>query len=94
MKNSQKEAMAFHIEQWSSSGLSKATYCKNAGISYHTFNYHVKGKRNKSEASGFELIEARAATTARIELHLPGGSYFSIPENCSISVLEKLVSIC
>lgn len=86
--------MAIHIEQWSSSGSSKAAYCKSAGISYHTFNYHTRGKRNKSEPPGFELIEAKATMGTRIELHLPGGSYFSLPENCSLSVLEKLVRIC
>jgi hypothetical protein len=94
MKNSQKESMTLHIEQWSSSGLSKAAYCKNAGISYHTFNYHVRGKEKKTEESGFALIETKATMTSRIELHLPSGSYFSLPENCSLNVLEKLVRIC
>jgi len=94
MKNTQQEAMTTHIEQWSSSGLSKAAYCKNTGISYHTFNYHVKRKQKGNPDSGFSLLETKSSVPGRIELHLPNGCYFSLPADCSLMVLEKLVRIC
>jgi len=94
MKYTLPEAMATHIEQWSSSGLSKAAYCKNAGISYHTFNYHFKRKEKNNPEPGFSLIETKPKALGRIELHLTNGCYFSLPENCSQMVLEKLIRVC
>jgi hypothetical protein len=94
MKNTQQEAMATHLEQWSSSGLSKAAYCKSTGISYHTFNYHFKRKQKKNPEPGFSLIESKPSVRGRIELHLTNGCYFSLPENCSLIILEKLIRVC
>ena len=80
MKNNQQESMATHIEQWSSSGIFKAAYCKNTGISYHTFNYHFKRNQKRNPESGFTLIETKPKVTGRIEFHLTNGCYFSLPE--------------
>jgi hypothetical protein len=94
MKNNQQEVMAVHIEQWSSSGLSKANYCKQEGLTYHKFLYHLKRNQKESIDTGFTMIETKSIDAGCIELHLPNGCYFSLRENCSITVLQNLVRLC
>ncbi len=85
--------MANHIAQWPSSGLTKATYCKEKGITYHVFLYHIKRNEKDSEVSGFTLLKPKPSSDS-IKFYLPNGCYFSLPENCSISTLQKLVRLC
>lgn len=94
MKNTLQEFMTSHIEPWLKSGLSKAAYCRKAEIQYQTFLYYANGKHKQVAESGFTMLEKTADNTNRIELHLPNGCFFSLPENCSLTVLEKLVRIC
>lgn len=75
MKNMQQELMASHIEQWSSSGLSKAAYCKKAEIPYQSFVYYANVKHKQVAKSGFVMIDKKLASIDRIELQLPNGCY-------------------
>jgi hypothetical protein len=94
MKNTLQESMLAHVEQWLTSGLTKSAYCRKANLTYQTFLYYANGKQKKSNESGFTLLEKSSPTVNRIELHIRNGCFFSVPDNCSISVLEKLVQLC
>jgi hypothetical protein len=91
--NKINEDMATYIEQWPSSGLTKAAYCKEKGITYHRFLYFVKRYEKDSGVTGFTLLEPKVSNES-IKFHLPNGCYFSIPENCSVSTLKKLIQLC
>ena len=94
MKNNQQSEIAVHIEQWSLSGLSKAEYCKQAGLTYHKFLYHIKRNQKDDIDSGFRMLETKSMNADRIEIHLPNGCYFSIRENSSLTLIQHLIRLC
>ncbi|MBC7381883.1 MAG: hypothetical protein H7296_02690 [Bacteroidia bacterium] len=91
--NKTNKVMAHHIEQWLVSGLTKAAYCKNAEIGYKSFLYLYVRYTSHPEPAGFTLLEPKESFVI-IKFHLPNGCYFSVPENCSLIVLQKLVQVC
>jgi hypothetical protein len=46
-------AMQSHIEQWQSSSLSQAAYCKEHGIKPHIFSYYKKKFSSDSEVAKY-----------------------------------------
>jgi hypothetical protein len=89
MKNT-KESMFHHFAQWQQSGLNKRNYCTQENLSYQAF---CKFCSRQNEPRGFTLIEPKASGS-QLKFHLPNGSYFSLPIDCPVQVLQKLVSLC
>jgi len=83
-----------HLQLQAQSGLSKAGYCKQAGIPYQSFLYHWKRQNDSSLTSAFTLLKPSKSKSKGIELHLPNGCYFVIPEDCPLHLLQKLISLC
>jgi hypothetical protein len=87
-----KEKMQVHYNEWHQSGISKLAYCKQVELSYQAFCKF--SSRHKVE-NGFTLLKpAKTKQCRSVELHLPNGCYFSIPEDCSMNLLQKLLSLC
>ena len=83
-----------HLLLQAQSGLSKAGYCKQAGIPYQSFLYHWKKQNALSVSNGFTLLKPGKSKSKGVELHLPNGCYFLIPEDCPMNLLQKLMSLC
>jgi len=89
-----KENMAKHYDLWLVSSLTKMSYCKANQIIYHQFLYFVNKQTSGVVASsGFTLLKPNKLD-GKIEFHLPNGSYFALPSDCPMNVLQKLVSLC
>ena len=91
--NKPNEKMSLHVEHWSASGQNKAAYCRSHGLNYHTFVYHCKRTTQELSVTGFTLLSPKPSTDT-FKFHLPNGCYFSLPEDCSLTVLQKLVRLC
>ena len=83
-----------HLVLQVQSGLSKSAYCKQAGIPYQSFLYHWKKQSGSSLSNTFTLLKPGKSKSKELELHLPNGCYFSIPDDCPMSLLQKLMSLC
>jgi hypothetical protein len=87
-----KEMMQVHFTAWQQSGLTKLAYCQANSLSYQAF---CKFCSRQNETTGFTLLKpAKQKQGKNIELHLVNGCYFSIPEDCSMSLLQKIMSLC
>jgi len=93
MKN-RKEEMQLHLSAWRASGMSKSAYCKAHGLAYHNFLYHYKRNESASSEVGFTLLSSKGCGVGKVEFHLPNGSYFLLPADCQVELLQKLVSLC
>ena len=91
--NKPNELMAKHVEQWIASGQNKAAYCRTHGLNYNTFVYHSKRTKQELSVTGFTLLSPKPSTD-KIKFHIPNGCYFSLPDDCSLSMLQKLVRLC
>ncbi|HFD32781.1 MAG TPA: IS66 family insertion sequence hypothetical protein [Gammaproteobacteria bacterium] len=90
-----------HIEQWSSSGLTQAEYCRQHDISSNRFTYwKCKFKREKT-SSGIVPVPVSALSSpgsgrpvSSCELRLCIDSRYDlfIQENVSSSLLEKVIT--
>jgi hypothetical protein len=89
MKNT-KVIMLQHFSQWQQSGLNKREYCTQENLSYQAF---CKFCSRQNEPTGFTLIKPKSVV-GHVKFHLPNGCYFSIPADCPIQLLQKLVSLC
>jgi hypothetical protein len=89
MKNT-KESMLQHFSQWEQSGLNKRQYCTRENLSYQAF---CKFCSRQNESTGFILVKPKP-TVGQLKFHLPNGSYFSLPVDCPMQLLQKLVSLC
>jgi len=85
-----KESMLQHFTQWQQSGLNKRQYCTKENLSYQAF---CKFCSRQNEPTGFTLIKPKAVV-GHVKFHLPNGCYFSIPADCPVQLLQKLVSLC
>jgi hypothetical protein len=84
--------MQVHFTAWQQSGLTKLAYCQEKNLSYQAF---CKFCSRQNETTGFTLLKPSKQKPGRnIELHLANGCYFSIPEDCSMSLLQKILSLC
>lgn len=90
MKNS--DNFDSHLDNWSISGLSKAAYCRQAQISYHTFLYYFK-KRSRTNPKGFVRINTPLGSDSenRIAYYFQGELKISFPSNYPIEQLRKLL---
>jgi len=83
-----------HYQNWKSSGLSKASYCKQKNLLYTWFIYHCK--RIETCGDGFSQIKiitksASIIGASVIEYHFTDGSYFVFPVNCSANLIRLLI---
>jgi len=85
-----KEMMLQHFDQWQQSGLNKRQYCTKVDLSYQAF---CKFCSRQNEPTGFTLIKPKSVEGV-VKFHLPNGCYFSIPGDCPVQLLQKLVSLC
>jgi hypothetical protein len=89
MKNT-KESMLHHLSQWEQSGLNKREYCTRENLSYLAF---CKFCSRQNESTGFMLVKPKPAV-GQLKFHLPNGCYFTLPTDCSINLLQKLIRLC
>ncbi|MFN4083304.1 MAG: IS66 family insertion sequence element accessory protein TnpA [Bacteroidia bacterium] len=82
--------MLHHFSQWKQSGLNKRQYCIRESLSYQAF---CKFCSRQNEPVIFNLIRPKVGEVI-VKLHLPNGCYFSIPSDCSVQLLQKLISFC
>ena len=91
-----------HIEQWITSGLSQAEYCRQHDISSNRFTYwKYKFKREKS-ASGIvpvpistlsSLTSGKPVSSCELRLCIDSRYDLFIQENASCSLLEKVITV-
>jgi len=87
-----KGKMQEHFAAWEESGLNKRQYCIQENLSYQAF---CKFCSRQNEDSGFTVLKPiKTKQSKMLELHLPNGCYFSIPDDCSMNLLQKLLSLC
>ena len=56
------------ISDWKASGLTRLAYCKQKGISYPTFSYHIKKNEERTEHSNaFESLDFLESAKSRSE---------------------------
>lgn len=95
MQNTQTRFDKQHLELWKNSGLSKADYCRQQGISYQQFLYHFKQLKRKASGGFVELpLHTHTRNTSPIEFHLANGNYFVFPAGTDMQSIAALVSKC
>jgi len=86
---------AEQVALWKASGESMAAYCKEQGLNYQAFTYHVLRMRKKetgaAATSRFVQLKVPEKTTSGIEYHFYNGCYFVFPAGCSIQLIKSLV---
>ncbi len=85
-----KEMMLHHLTQWQQRGLNNRQYCTKVDLSYQAL---CKFCSRQNEPRGFTLIKPKNDKGV-IKFHLRNGCYFSIPVDCSMQLLQKLISLC
>lgn len=85
-----------HVAKWKTSGLSMVGYCKEYGLNYQSFTYHVLRIRKKDAgavpANSFVQLKVPEKTTAGIEYHFPNGGYFVFPAGSSVQLIKSLIN--
>ena len=76
-----------HITQWRASGLSRAAYCRQHGIVYHTtrsWNKPTEEGSRQTEPQGF--IEVLRPTTTITESTSPGHATIAFPRGAVLRI--------
>jgi hypothetical protein len=84
------------IENYKSSGISGAAFCKEQNLSYHTFHYWLKKYRQKDKKSeiGFvplKIKEREAVNSGRCEIIFPDGKRIIFHEKTEATFLRALL---
>ena len=78
-----------HVLRWSTSEISKRSYCLKHGLSYASFMYH--SKRSQQPRAFFQQVELAApAPEVPMVLHFPDGCRLSFPSSALSEVLASL----
>lgn len=78
---------------WESSGLSQRSYCKQEGLSYQKFNYHIRKLNDKALLPAFKFIEApRTILVTKDEEEKQRPVRVELPNGVSV-VLELSVAL-
>ncbi len=95
-----EEARRTHLEKWQSSDLSAPKYCKEAGVSPHTFKNWQKQYRRSSknkEAETFVPVKIKDhpdlsnSNPGEININYPNGLQISCPLNVNIEHLKAIL---
>lgn len=87
-------------EQWASSGLTRAEFCRRENIKYSWFMSHQKKEFRKEREQtisdkGFAKIETQPDENtigSAIEFHYPDGRYFVFSPGTAVGLIRELVS--
>ena len=82
------------IEQWRQSGKSKATFCKESSVSYHSFNDWIRRrdrKKEKSKPSFVPLKIKNPESAIFTQLILKNGTTVNIYQQVEASYLAALI---
>lgn len=89
------------VEQWQQSGLTKAAFCQQQSLKFHTFYYwykkynrehHPPSSENKAPAFVKLQVEKKVAATALVEVSLPGGVHLLFHTPVSANYLKTIIS--
>lgn len=90
----EKIDFTMHVMQWEASGLSKAAYCKEQGLVYHTFLYHAGRILQHQSAGAFIPVsiehDIAQSGKGKIEYHFATGGYFVFPADCPVQKIKLL----
>ena len=78
------------IAEQKASGATVVGFCKQRGVSAHSF-YLWRRRLRKKEPVQFALLNTVASVGAPIELHLPGGERLSIANDVSSATLRSVL---
>jgi hypothetical protein len=83
------------VKKWQNSGLSKAAFCRENGISLSTFTYWCAQCLSPPNSSKMVKIPARLPQlrTGNLILEFPSGYKLHIPGDQDLSRLEAIISV-
>ena len=94
----QREQMFSFIEQWQASGISQQAFCREHGVTYHSFHYWYKVYREHQGggAAGKPAfvplhLDRPAGDRPVLELHLPGGQRLVFHHQPTVDFLKALL---
>jgi hypothetical protein len=93
--NEKRTAWFNLIEQWQSSGLSKAAFCRQQGIQQWQFHYWMKSlnKKGKTEsAQGFVRVDNQSRGSD-IRLKFRNGMEVELDPDFNEDTLKRLISV-
>lgn len=106
MKRSNAEDRAVHVELWRQSGLSRAAYCRQADIAYHSLSdwlkverEHILAENADREENGFvqlALPDNRPRHRQGDVLSIACGDHFTIrvDAQCDQEFLKMVLPVC
>ena len=82
----------YHIEQWSSSGLTQTEYCKRNHLSRDRFTYwKMKFKRKNLPVEFVQIPDAMVFNQTGLKLNIGPGLQIEIPDGFSTNTLEQVL---
>jgi len=86
-----------HIDDWQSSGLSRARYCRDHELSYHVFNYwHAKLNSSSTPSKLVPVLASLPVPThlpsQGLELQLPNGVHIRGVDSASVDLVGRLIA--
>jgi len=95
--NKGNKNFAEQVATWKASGKSMAAYCKEQGLNYQTFTYHVLRMRKKetdaTATSSCAQLNVPEKTSIGIEYHFTNVGHFILPKIESIKNHLKINQI-
>lgn len=91
-----KDQMFDHIKQWTLSNLSQKDYCRQHGLTYHSFHYWYKRYKNNDQSTPvapFIKLQVQPQTLQPlVELLLADGKRILFHQLVSSDYLKALIS--
>ena len=103
MKRTSAEDRAAHVECWKQSGLSRAAYCRQADIAYHSLSDWLRSERKQMgadrEESGFVQLPLPRRQVRQHQgavVSIACGDHFTIriDAQCDQGFLKMVLPIC
>lgn len=85
-----------HVEQWHSSGLSQAAYCREHQLNQVNFSYHKRKQQGEvvpTQNNGFVSVQLaqNVQPIDSLTLHFVNGTHLSGITNQNVTVVKQLM---
>lgn len=97
MRMSREDRQA-HVELWRGSGLSRAEYCRRAGLAYHQLTAWLRCEEQHrgADEDGFVLVDARSAAEpgsgGEVMLDLGLGGQVRFTSGCAAAWVGRVLA--